>query len=546
MFRLAHLGIVVCLVGVVFGTPGLGRASAQERRAQRVAEQGKALTFSKLVYRVERQDTIGLVRDDLRVFILEQLRKEGFNAVGAENLVFNQDKSNNAELVLGGTITELECRQRFGALERCRISIDWQVFDPQASVVVYRVVTRFAAFDLVKMTPESIGRRLVFGGLRSLTARYAFMDVLRKQDDDTDAPEGKLPQATFATCPAAATPMPGSADSVLDATVVVQQGSAFGSGFFLTQDGLVLTAAHVVRGGRVSVKTRDGVTHPVRVLRVSRKYDSALLKVEGVGTPAAPNDCLPLHTETKALGSEIYAIGAPMSRELAFSLTRGIVSGVRSFEGASYLQTDASISPGNSGGPLVDTEGRVVGIVSWKINGAAAEGLAFGVPIESALSALALIAGPATDASLSPTSGFTTPLTAEAKPPLIDDGADPTPSLDPELDARRAKMRADWTYNRKLAAITPTYIPVMRWGGLVLGGAGLLGVVVTAASYDAKSTTHDEYESAALWNGLSWVAFGLGGSAFALSYVLAPSLPRDTQLELGLSADGRVRMQMKY
>ena len=67
------------------------------------------------------------------------------------------------------------------------------------------------------------------------------------------------------------------AGTVLDATVIVQSGKGHGSGFFLNPSGLVLTAAHVLSSSEVSVKTRDGVAYRARPLRVSRKFDVALL-----------------------------------------------------------------------------------------------------------------------------------------------------------------------------------------------------------------------------------------------------------------------------
>jgi serine protease Do len=76
----------------------------------------------------------------------------------------------------------------------------------------------------------------------------------------------------------------------------------------------------------------------------------------------------------------VYAVGAPAGEEFAFSVSKGIVSGIRDLNGFSYVQTDASLNPGNSGGPLLDTQGNIVGIVSWKIVASGFEGLSFGVP----------------------------------------------------------------------------------------------------------------------------------------------------------------------
>src|SRR5438874_4218354 len=73
---------------------------------------GPAIGFSTLILRIEGQDEIGIAGQDFRVVILEALRKAGFHAVGAENLVFGKDRANQADYVLGGTVRELECRHR--------------------------------------------------------------------------------------------------------------------------------------------------------------------------------------------------------------------------------------------------------------------------------------------------------------------------------------------------------------------------------------------------------------------------------------------------
>jgi serine protease Do len=69
-------------------------------------------------------------------------------------------------------------------------------------------------------------------------------------------------------------------------------------------------------------------------------------------------------------------------------VTKGIVSGFREWEGRSYIQTDAALNPGNSGGPLLSVKGSIIGIVSWKIAAPGFEGLAFGVPDTAILTRL--------------------------------------------------------------------------------------------------------------------------------------------------------------
>ncbi len=158
-------------------------------------------------------------------------------------------------------------------------------------------------------------------------------------------------------------------------TVVARDG--FGSGFFVASD-TVITNAHVIAGNDVvTLKRAGGYSRTARVESVSHDIDLAVLKLDisdfdQVVLPLAdPRDV--------TIGADVVAIGSP--RGLANTVTRGIVSGVRSIDNVSMVQTDAAINPGNSGGPLLDRRGRVLGVNTMKL-GRGTEGMAFAVSIQ--------------------------------------------------------------------------------------------------------------------------------------------------------------------
>ena len=97
---------------------------------------------------------------------------------------------------------------------------------------------------------------------------------------------------------------------------------------------------------------------------------------------------MPVSAGNPERGTDLFAVGHPLGEGLSFSVSRGIVSGFREMDGVRFIQTDASLNPGNSGGPLLDMNGHLVAIVVWKAVGADLEGLGFGVPIQDALSAV--------------------------------------------------------------------------------------------------------------------------------------------------------------
>ena len=192
-----------------------------------------------------------------------------------------------------------------------------------------------------RWAPKPVGKALVVGALRSLTTRDRFRAALDAGHAAArDESPGYLTLA-FRECPSPPVEMPDAAEDVLRATVLVRAGDSFGSGFLLSPDGLVLTAAHVVDAPSISVRRRDGSTHKASVLRVARNVDAAILRLSEPGT----TPCLAVEREPQKVGTEVYAIGSPASEKLAFSLTRGIVSGVRNLDGTEFLQTDASVSP---------------------------------------------------------------------------------------------------------------------------------------------------------------------------------------------------------
>lgn len=388
----ALLGIVVCVV------LGAALPAGAQDASEKTEGELPTVTFSNLLYRLDgSSEDFGFFKDDMRVLMNETLRHEGFRGVGAESLVFQRDDSSQADFALGGTMRELDCKHEGAKHDCCRVGIDWELLDIVRDEVVYKHRSRYGECHLSALDAVTVGRRLAIGSLRALLHRPRFMGQMKErkelQEDKPYAP------AKIARCKDAKIAMTKDSDPAIDATVIVQSGKGHGSGFILSSSGFIMTAAHVLQTNEVTVKTRDGVSYRAKPIRVSRKFDVALLKAE-LNEPLAANMCLAVNTEQQRAGSEVYAIGAPASQELGFSLTRGIVSGLRERHGVHHLQTDAPVSPGNSGGPLVDAKGRVLAVVVSKLAGEATEGIAFGIPIDIATRALGLKLDTKSDAEL--------------------------------------------------------------------------------------------------------------------------------------------------
>jgi serine protease Do len=157
-----------------------------------------------------------------------------------------------------------------------------------------------------------------------------------------------------------------------------------GSGFIISADGLVLTNAHVVKDAdQVTVKLTDHREYKAKVLGVDATSDIAVLKIDAHGLQTVRLG----DSDRLSVGDYVLAIGAPFGLEE--TATAGIVSAKsRSLPGegaVAFIQTDAAVNPGNSGGPLFDASGAVVGINSQIYsNSGGNQGVAFAIPIKLA------------------------------------------------------------------------------------------------------------------------------------------------------------------
>src|SRR3989475_3395838 len=173
-------------------------------------------------------------------------------------------------------------------------------------------------------------------------------------------------------------------DAVGAAVVSVSLRHGGGSGVLFTPDGYLLTNAHVVgRAGGVKIGLPDGSTPEGNVVGTDPATDLAVVHIDGAHLPAAE-----LGTSSKLrVGQLVVAIGNPLG--FSFTVSAGVVSALgrtlRAQDGRlmdAIIQSDVALNPGNSGGPLVDSHARVVGINTAVILGA--QGLSFSVPIDTA------------------------------------------------------------------------------------------------------------------------------------------------------------------
>ncbi len=326
------------------------------------------------------QSNLGVGSEEFNLTANEELKTYGYNVLGRDNLLFGEDRSSKARYQLGGTITNIVYNTYAplaGNFTEVHLAIEWQLFDTLNGEVVFKLnATGYA-------NQPGVSSAVVFKAFRSalfnLMASRDFVALVAKDAkgnrDVTTTWENAISIKKCGETPAIF--LPDGIEKVLDGVVTIRVGATTASGVIVSADGHILTAAHVVSGvNEVTVNMRSGLTLTAEVLRADKAQDIALIRIPGLG-----HRCLSLAlSNIPAIGTEVFAIGTPLSEKLALSVTKGIVSGHRLLSGFQYIQTDASLNPGNSGGPLINKKGQVVGIVSWKIAAPGFEGLSFGVP----------------------------------------------------------------------------------------------------------------------------------------------------------------------
>ena len=196
------------------------------------------------------------------------------------------------------------------------------------------------------------------------------------------------------------------------AVVLVKTAAGLGSGFFINKEGYLITNFHVIAGEKkISVTQfllenrilRRVVHKDIEIVATAPFHDLVVLKLKNFDAPITPVIFAP--EENLSIGETVFAIGNPLGLER--TVTEGVLGQThRNFGGILYLQVDAPVNPGNSGGPLFNARGQVIGIINMGVP--TMEGLNFAIPARHAKYILDHIDAFAYDAT-NPESGFVYP-----------------------------------------------------------------------------------------------------------------------------------------
>jgi S1-C subfamily serine protease len=279
------------------------------------------------------------------------------------------------------------------------LQLDWEVMDNRTKRVVF---SKSYVATASGSRSEPLGARVTEDVVIQLLADSAFVRALGNVE--SRAPRTVASTATNST--PWTRPLPPESELIVlakssrnavegggsvfervsEAVVSLAGDRAIGTAFLISKDGLALTNEHVIAGqSELRARLKGGREYQARVVRVDKEADVALIEI-ACSLECKTVDIAPMLPRA---GVDVLAIGTPLSETLARSVTKGVVSGLRRRGPLTLIQTDASVNPGNSGGPLVDAlSGGVVGVVSSKIVSRDVEGVAFAISIADALRSL--------------------------------------------------------------------------------------------------------------------------------------------------------------
>jgi S1-C subfamily serine protease len=351
---------------------------------------GLACLVSQTTYWKESNNRVGLSSFE-RVF-RDQMASVGFNAGKDPSNLFEEHSA--SDLQVGALITGIAIKSCLNITQTKvgvtgAMDVEWQIYSVTKGAVIARTTTHGGYSGSV----EGFGNispaiTALFGdNVRRLAADPGFRELVTATATAPTTPP-VVTQISFAPA-TAALPVAKAAQGV----VTIFAGDAWGSGILISADGYILTNHHVAAAGdRARIRWSDGTETSGEVLRSDKRRDVALIRTTGRPTPLA------IRHDAAQLGEPVFAIGTPLEKTFQNTVTRGVVSGVRNLEGQSFIQSDVAVDHGNSGGPLLDEQGRVIGITDWGYSpDGVSHNLNFFIPIDDALRVLALSPVPAVD-----------------------------------------------------------------------------------------------------------------------------------------------------
>lgn len=330
-----------------------------------------------------------------------ELAAAGFKTVAADpsNLFDDSKAGSLADFEVGAVVTDLKeefCEQAHlwkggvGIKGVVRMDVEWQVYSRLESRVVAKINTAGGAEEDKPVDGEAtlLVNEALDQNIKALLSSKEFVAAV--SGTSSSVPQAGPVNSKFPLLSVAGGREPLAVPDSVGSVVAIFTPEGFGSGW-IVGDGYLLTDRHVAgEGAKVKIRWSDGLETAGEVVRSDMRRDVSLIQTDTRGRPA-----LAVRTAAIQPGDTVFAIGTPLSPELQNTVTRGVVSAIRTIDGLMFVQSDVTVNHGNSGGPLLDEKGRVVGlaVLALQPNGAPT-GVNLFIPIRDALDFLSLSVSP--------------------------------------------------------------------------------------------------------------------------------------------------------
>ena len=382
----------------------------------KASSNSKPIQLSKVVVKLKRGEHIGALQggllcvpqadlqwkggrlnidsDEFTEAFKEELEKFSFKTVGDGNALFEDPSSWKSEILVAGLVKDLKSNvcfplAGFGNFSSSKgeafIKVEWQIYSKLDRSVVHAVTTEgaFKSTETQEGGIDPIVLNAFAQSARNLLADEKFRSIVVRGGETVKQTTFKTVDGVVIT-PGKSKAFDARTEDWIDGVVTVFAGRGHGSGFAIGEN-LLLTNHHVVGdSNKVVVKMGSGFEVKGEVIAHNSGLDVAVVRLDA---------SLPKHFRLQrslpAVGTDVYALGSPVSDQLRASLTRGVVSGIRNEVGKTLIQSDVNVLKGSSGGPLLNKDGEAIGItVSGLMVNGAAQGINFFIPIKDALDSM--------------------------------------------------------------------------------------------------------------------------------------------------------------
>ncbi len=382
----------------IFWTPGMKRICVDKISFDVKKENNtmKYYSFKNYIndrdpYLTKNMDSVKIVETSFNNDFSRMLKKQNF--IDTTNNVFIDNKNT---VVLNCKVNKTIYNGVHYDYSSSKIGYNYSIFVVAEIDAIWSAMNPYGDTLFTKTITSSSGRFAIDNNTRKSIYNDILLDALEiSWLDLMDSKEMKelctigaeKPEIFENMTVAKPVKSPGNIEDAMKACFTIKSDNGHGSGFLVSNDGYIITNYHVINNVKnLKAIDNEGKEFEVKVVRFSKDYDLALLKVEGNFEYAFT---MPAEKNFKT-GQDAYAIGTPKSVQLGQSLTKGIISGYRSYSGLNYIQTDISINKGNSGGAVISPAGDLLGVVEYKMFGFGTEGLSFSIPAFEVMKALAL------------------------------------------------------------------------------------------------------------------------------------------------------------